>query len=422
MPLNDYELLDEIQRTAMSTVYRFRDGEGRIVAVKRPPSAPVRVLRRRFKREIETMRKFAGPNTMPVLEFDPSFEWYVMPLASRTLQQLTVPQPAPLALEVLEALSVALTPLHASGRVHRDLKPENILWLDEPQPGRWVVADFGIVRDAPGETTATLTQGFVGSVNWAAPEQRWAHHVTPAADVFAAGLILSWIVTGTPGSPDLGQLSEYPALAAVLRKATSDRPSRRQQTVAELLEAVSRATESAVSATTIHELVRAGDVAALSAHMLARRSDHTETVRVLPELRRTQVQDWFSNDPDGANAAMTQVCDDLSKNMGPLQFTEIDKFLTWGIEVLRVLLAQRRYADAEDFGIDLFSLIADINQYQPADDVLDWIGSLAPRDQPAVEAALHGSTALQMMQSRAANRWERRGDSELLRKLRVSGQ
>lgn len=110
MPLNDYELVDEIQRTAMSTVYRFRDGEGRIVAVKRPPLAPVRVLHRRFKREIETMRKFAGPNTMPVLEFDPSFEWYGMPLASRTLQQVSAPQPAPLALKVLGALSVAHPP------------------------------------------------------------------------------------------------------------------------------------------------------------------------------------------------------------------------------------------------------------------------------------------------------------------------
>lgn len=163
-------------------------------------------------------------------------------------------------------------------------------------------ADFGIVRDAPGETTVTLTQGFVGTVNWAAPEQRWAHHVTPAADVFGAGLILSWIVKGTPGSPNLGQLNGYPALATGLRKATSDRPSRRQQTMAELLEAVSRATKSSVSATTIRELVRAGDVAALSAHILARRSDHTKAVRVLPELRRTQVQDWFSNDPDGAKS------------------------------------------------------------------------------------------------------------------------
>lgn len=96
----------------------------------------------------------------------------------------------PVGAQVAEALAHA----HALGVVHRDVKPSNILF---DGTGRARLADFGIARlaDAPGVTGT----GFViGSAPYLAPEQVEGRRATPAADVYALGLVLVECLSGNP--------------------------------------------------------------------------------------------------------------------------------------------------------------------------------------------------------------------------------
>lgn len=99
--------------------------------------------------------------------------------------------------QILEALQVA----HQQGVVHRDLKPQNVL-LEAQVPADVVprvrVADFGIAKFAHGARIGATAQGFLGTPEFAAPEQFIGAAATAATDVFAAGALLYFLVTGRP--------------------------------------------------------------------------------------------------------------------------------------------------------------------------------------------------------------------------------
>lgn len=89
-------------------------------------------------------------------------------------------------------LADALDYIHRQGVVHRDVTPSNILC--DPS-GRPRLVDFGIARllESP-RMTATATT--IGTAAFMAPEQVQGHEVTPAADVYALGLVLLEALTG----------------------------------------------------------------------------------------------------------------------------------------------------------------------------------------------------------------------------------
>jgi eukaryotic-like serine/threonine-protein kinase len=99
---------------------------------------------------------------------------------------------------LFEQLCHGVGAAHAMGIVHRDLKPENIFLAHSHRAGGQdsvvKVLDFGIAKLAA--EAGTRSTAAIGSPLWMAPEQTTPGNVTPAADVWALGLIAYELFAG----------------------------------------------------------------------------------------------------------------------------------------------------------------------------------------------------------------------------------
>jgi len=96
---------------------------------------------------------------------------------------------------LIEQIASALDAAHAHSLVHRDVKPGNIL-LEETTDHAYLT-DFGVAK----QTTArglTSTGHFLGTVEYAAPEQIEGGPVDARTDVYALGCVLYECLTSTP--------------------------------------------------------------------------------------------------------------------------------------------------------------------------------------------------------------------------------
>ncbi|MFF0911517.1 protein kinase [Microbacterium enclense] len=412
-----YELDGQISNTPTAQVWTALDPTGARVVLKLS-SAEERV-ERRFKREIEAMQAAAGPFTMPVLEHDASYSWYSMPVADQTLWDVDPPVSVELAIEVLEAAAAALGPIHASGQVHRDLKPQNILRLTHAGTSRWVIADFGIVRNAPGLTSQQLTRadGLTGTEGWAAPEQyRDAHIATVAADVYAMGGIVSWLLSGVRPAFGSVQLPDSPRLRAAVKRATLSNPSARFQSLTELLAAVNSSLETAV--TSFESLVTSKQWGDAGAFVAGHPSHLDRFVTDLPRLTVTEVREWYAADPAGLVASVADIADGMAADYSDLSFRDIDRFLSWTIHPVSEALRNGHFDGAEELATSVFGATASIGQFAPASDAIEWMKQLDKRGQEAMETSLHVSGSYDFFARQASERWQSRGENDLVRKLR----
>lgn len=85
--------------------------------------------------------------------------------------------------------------LHSLNIVHRDLKPENILLRSEESDTNFVISDFGFACHID---EALVDESLVGTADYVSPEVLSTRHYSPAADIWACGVILYILLCGYP--------------------------------------------------------------------------------------------------------------------------------------------------------------------------------------------------------------------------------
>jgi serine/threonine-protein kinase len=198
-----YRIRGRIARGGMATVYHAFDTRlERTVAVKilHPAYASDPAFAERFIREARSIARLSHPNVVAVYDqgtYDQQAFLVMEYVKGRTLRDVLVERgrlSPPEAASVLEAMLDALSAAHKIGMIHRDVKPENVLVGDD---GAVKVADFGLARVADAGH-ATATRGIMmGTVAYVAPELVTVGTADPRSDVYAAGIVLYEMLTGT---------------------------------------------------------------------------------------------------------------------------------------------------------------------------------------------------------------------------------
>ena len=211
--LGPYEIEALIGSGGMGRVYRARDPRlGRHVAIKtlHPSAIADPDVARRFETEARTVGSLDHPNLLVIYDVGrlgdvPYLVSELLDgetLRERIRRQGALPerQAIDLAAQVVRGLAAA----HARGVVHRDLKPENLFLTHDR---RVKILDFGIAKrvQVPGANApATAAESFtatgviVGTVGYMAPEQLLGEPIDARADIFALGVVLHEMLSGTP--------------------------------------------------------------------------------------------------------------------------------------------------------------------------------------------------------------------------------
>ncbi|GAA3562588.1 hypothetical protein GCM10022222_52850 [Amycolatopsis ultiminotia] len=244
-----YRLVRQLAATQMSEVFEAVDtGTGKAVALKvvGPQFLQVPGSRERFERESRIARDLVHPNVVRTLDAglsaDGTFGHLAMEYVRGTnlSRLLGTHRTLPFATTVTigRGVAAALDAAHRSRLVHRDVKPGNI--LVEEHTGHPYLCDFGIARRLD-RTKLTASGVFVGTVSYAAPEQRDGKPAGPAADVYSLACVLYECLSG---APPYHVALEHPG-ADVLGRALDPDPAARHPTCGALLDDLVAATAAA---------------------------------------------------------------------------------------------------------------------------------------------------------------------------------
>jgi serine/threonine protein kinase len=202
--LGEYEILAELGRGGMGTVYLAHDlALDRKVAIK--VLAPALLLMgegmvERFKREARTAAALNHPHIIPIYAVKEServlyfIMQYVPGRALDSIVREVGPLPIPMVQTILAHAGDALSYAHRHGVIHRDIKSANIM-LDEE--GWAVVTDFGIAKVALAEGL-TMTGVTVGTPTYMSPEQCETRALTGASDQYSLGVVAYELLAGRP--------------------------------------------------------------------------------------------------------------------------------------------------------------------------------------------------------------------------------
>src|SRR5215469_3671272 len=203
-----YQLEGQLGVRGMAVVFRASDERlGRMVALKilAPGLAADAAFRQRFIRESRAAAAIDDPHIIPLFEAGESdgvlfiAMRYVQGGDVRSLLAQHGAMDANRVAAIVAPMASALDAAHAAGLVHRDVKPANMLLDARPgRPDHVYLSDFGLSKDSSGSTGLTVAGSFLGTVDYAAPEQINSRDVDGRADQYALGCAAFEMLCGEP--------------------------------------------------------------------------------------------------------------------------------------------------------------------------------------------------------------------------------
>ena len=187
----------------MAAVFRARDERlGRVVALKLLVGDEV--VRKRFVREARAVAAVDHPHIIPVYEAGEAGG--VMFIAMRfvagdDLRQVVGREGAlrpRRAASFISPVASALDAAHDAGLVHRDVKPANMLVdVGRGRPEHVYLSDFGVARGMLTSGGLTRAGQFLGTPDYAAPEQISGGAVDGRADQYALACVAYTLLSGS---------------------------------------------------------------------------------------------------------------------------------------------------------------------------------------------------------------------------------
>ena len=226
--------------------------------------------RRRFLREARVAAQIRHPNVAAVYHLDSEEGefFYAMEFVDGVTTEAWVQRRGPmtvgLALDVVMQVTRALTAADQLKVIHRDIKPGNIMILPDPADGSRVIVkviDFGLAQSLMPEASPTATTlAFLGTPQFASPEQAETGQGDIRSDIYSLGSTLWYYLTGeapfsgTPGriiaqlltnEPPWERLDGFPKeIRNLLRSMLARNPAKRPQTPVALHMAICECRES----------------------------------------------------------------------------------------------------------------------------------------------------------------------------------
>ncbi len=245
-----YEVRGVLGEGGTGIVYdalRISDKEPVALKVMHESLAGDKQIRGRFQREAAILRRLDGEHVCPILDFGevpstdtskPSLLYIALPkIDGQSLADILKDGPIKVdrALDIMLQILAALKAAHGLGIIHRDLKPANVLLEKKKKDGdangkdHVVVVDFGmskIITGAGMGTTNLTTHNMVfGTPEYMSPEQARGDDLDARCDVYAAGVMLYEMLTGSPPFTGATPLSVLTAHLTSDLEPPSKRPS-----------------------------------------------------------------------------------------------------------------------------------------------------------------------------------------------------
>ncbi|HWD00526.1 MAG TPA: serine/threonine-protein kinase [Candidatus Sulfopaludibacter sp.] len=199
-----------LARGGMGEVYEAADShlQNKHCALKilRKEIAADPVVRQRFEREVLLAREVAHPNVCPTFDLfredgpDGPILFLTMRLLrgeslSARLHRAGAVSPEA-ALPIVRQMAQALGAAHRAGVIHRDFKPGNVMLEGTGPETRVSITDFGLSRAYKADHTLAETGRISGTIGYIAPELLQGATATPAADIYAFGVVVHEMLTG----------------------------------------------------------------------------------------------------------------------------------------------------------------------------------------------------------------------------------
>jgi serine/threonine protein kinase len=231
--IGNWHILADIGRGSSSRVWQARELTSDYpVALKllRRSESNDDIQMQRFAREARILTALRHPHIIHLYSYDlaadePYIVMEYLPGGTlksrlRAMRQRGTRLPLAESVRIALAIASALGYAHRHALVHRDVKPGNILFDTENRP---ILSDFGLIKELESNVHTTMTGVMVGTPAYMAPEQGMGKPGDARSDVYALGVVLYELVTGTtPFRADK-------PLAIVLKHINEPPPDPREQ-------------------------------------------------------------------------------------------------------------------------------------------------------------------------------------------------